>query len=219
MPTRKYSEADVLEWAAQYATGLTLEEIASSSGASIGTISVLLRAQGVQMRPNTQRSKPAIVRFSKKYAPEPNTGCWLWTAGTSGRGAFRYGIFHFAGEITAHRVSYILHKGPIPEGHVVCHECDQPLCVNPDHLFVGTQTENVADCVSKGRTQRFNAMKTHCPHGHPYDDQNTHWRPDNARSCRACARERANARRAANPEKFRAAERRRYWANKESANV
>jgi hypothetical protein len=74
--------------------------------------------------------------------------CWLWTAAQiKGYGQLgRYGRSAYA-----HRVSWEIHKGPIPHGMIICHKCDVPLCVNPDHLFMGTQADNVADMISKGR--------------------------------------------------------------------
>ena len=78
-------------------------------------------------------------------------GCWLWTAASS-RG---YGQFGVGGRLVyVHRVSWELDKGPIPEGMKVLHRCDNPLCVRPSHLFLGTQAENVADMFSKGRGVR-----------------------------------------------------------------
>lgn len=79
--------------------------------------------------------------------------CWLWDGGLDQRG---YGFFaQTLGEerqtLRAHRVSYYLKNGPIPEGMFVCHTCDVPRCVNPDHLFLGTATENNQDKIAKGR--------------------------------------------------------------------
>lgn len=77
-------------------------------------------------------------------------GCWLWTGTTQYKG---YGVFYRAKRVRvgAHRVSWELHFGPIPDGAQVLHRCDNPPCVNPEHLFLGDNTANVADKVSKGR--------------------------------------------------------------------
>lgn len=77
-------------------------------------------------------------------------GCWNWTASTREGGYGRFGIGAHGG-ILAHRYSYILHNGEIPDGLCVLHHCDNPSCVRPDHLFLGTKADNARDKVSKGR--------------------------------------------------------------------
>lgn len=87
-------------------------------------------------------------RFDKNVFPEPNTGCWLWGAKTNER----YGRFGVKNKlILAHRFSYTRHTGLVPDGFCVCHTCDQPFCVNPQHLFIGTPKDNHDDKVSKDR--------------------------------------------------------------------
>lgn len=81
--------------------------------------------------------------------PEPNTGCWLWHGWVGLKG---YGRFLAKGKpYRAHRFSYELHNGPIPQGMFVCHSCDNVWCVNPGHLWVGTVQDNVDDMIRKGR--------------------------------------------------------------------
>jgi hypothetical protein len=88
-------------------------------------------------------------RFEEKVCPEPNTGCHLWTAAVHPRG---YGTFYLKGKVEySHRVAYELYVATIPEGLHVCHTCDVPGCVNPEHLFLGTHTDNMRDKVAKGR--------------------------------------------------------------------
>lgn len=94
--------------------------------------------------------KSQIDRFNEKWEPVTESGCWIWTAYTNACG---YGSFRHNGKMKlAHRVSYELHIAPIPSGMVICHTCDTPACVNPNHLFPGTQLENIEDRHKKGRT-------------------------------------------------------------------
>lgn len=100
-----------------------------------------------------------------------------------------------ARQILAHRWAYEKFYGPIPPGSEIMHHCDNPPCINPLHLRVGTHAENMADAATKGRIRGHNALKIACAHGHSFDEKNTyHYRGE--RECRECHRLRARARRA-----------------------
>jgi hypothetical protein len=89
-------------------------------------------------------------QFWARVAPPNERGCMLWTGRT--RGA--YGVFHIQGyNIGAHRYTWEVTNGPIPDGLLVCHVCDVPLCCNVHHLFLGTYADNSADMVRKGRSR------------------------------------------------------------------
>lgn len=99
--------------------------------------------------------------FSGKYERITESGCWIWTGATRnkmGHGALRLGG-RKGKTIWAHRASYELHTGEVPEGMCVCHRCDVPSCVNPDHLFLGTRKDNIADMVNKDRNAKGSKAK------------------------------------------------------------
>lgn len=112
-----------------------------------------------------------------------DTGCWEWTRATDGRG---YGIVNFRGKsCRAHRLSYTAFKGEIPPGLVVMHACDNPPCINPDHLSIGTTSDNIRDAVAKKRHPK--SRVTECPAGHSYAEYGMTTRRGH-RKCRECDR-------------------------------
>lgn len=131
--------------------------------------------------------------------PADRDTCWMWNGSVESKG---YGRLHFGGKaLKAHRVAYELHRGRIPQGLTIDHLCRNRRCVNPWHLEVVTNRENVLR--GEGITAQY-ARATHCVNGHPFDAENTYMRPEGHRECRACRREQNRKFRrsvSANPEK------------------
>jgi len=127
-------------------------------------------------------------------------GCWVW------RQAPRNG-YGRVGNRAAHRVSYEIYRGPIPEGFHIHHACGQKLCVNPLHLeaisprehVLERHPETIAPAISAARAERRRQQRalTHCVNGHEFTRENTYVRKEGWRMCRACMRDRLRARKAA----------------------
>jgi len=99
----------------------------------------------------SRKAIPLTNRFWDKVQISDRNSCWIWTGTTpAGYGQIRGEPPKYK-KLRAHRVSYELHFGPIPKNKLVCHTCDNPKCVNPDHLFLGTSLDNNRDMVKKGR--------------------------------------------------------------------
>lgn len=135
-------------------------------------------------------SDDAVRRFEGRVLPEPNSGCWLWTGATNNRG---YGSIGDGGrQYGAHRFSYELYCGQIPEGLEIDHLCSVRSCVNPDHLEPVSRIENVrrsaAGYYRRTPENNVNKRKTHCKNGHPYEGDNLYVTSKGVRQCRTCHR-------------------------------
>ena len=139
--------------------------------------------------------RPLEERFWEKVSKSED-GCWIWTGAVSGLPSFRYGNIGVGSRtdgtrtnLRAHRVSYELAFGRIPDGHDIHHKCKVTICVRPEHLEALTKKEHA---LRGSSPTAINARKTHCPQGHPLSGDNLRiaQHPDGpARICRACRKE------------------------------
>lgn len=111
---------------------------------------------------NPEFDKARLLAYiEERTIPEPNSGCWLWLLSCGNHG---YGQLGWYGrKRTAHRLSWQAHHGDIPAGLCVLHKCDVRSCCNPDHLFLGTRPDNMADMVAKGRSTKGERNPTKRP--------------------------------------------------------
>lgn len=130
---------------------------------------------------------PLEQRFWAKVQKLSDDQCWPWL-GSNRRG---YGqIWSDGSNRPAPQVSWEIANGaPFPTGKMACHTCDNPPCVNPAHIWPGTMSDNILDCVAKGRhvaMSPVNMRQSHCKRGHAFTPDNIYTTPGGSRSCRAC---------------------------------
>lgn len=128
---------------------------------------------------------PLQDRFWARIRKSEGEGCWEWTGTVT---AFGYGNVNIgAGRYQmAHRLSWILTNGEPTPGLHVCHRCDNPRCVRPSHLFLGTQADNMRDMVAKHRDRNQATGRDCCGRGHPLVGENLYLKPNGVRVCRTC---------------------------------
>lgn len=132
-----------------------------------------------------------VIDLSARFWPRINktATCWLWTGSKNRSG---YGHLKVCRRYVAvHRISWQIANGKaIPDGLLACHHCDTPLCVNPEHLFLGTHTDNMRDMHAKGRggvRVRRDGVSA-CRRGHVFTPGTTYWNTPSKRACRICIR-------------------------------
>lgn len=164
-----------------------VESAAMPVQATDGATGQPLRAVPAYLRVNPPGRQRKTRTLEQRFWCRVQKGddCWEYTGSRSnGYGEIGDGR---GGKLGAHRVSWMLHFGEIPTGLFVCHHCDNPSCVRPGHLFLGTHADNMADMDKKGRRRRAFGGQTHCKRGHEFTPENTRLIAGKRRRCRTCA--------------------------------
>jgi hypothetical protein len=195
---------------AERLAGKTYEAIAKTLGVTVGAVrhrllwaikNGIVTAQEVRYR--SQERRPFLTDeqydagwFDRLRARSHvnERGCWIWDSPVNQKGyiVHHHRKWHNMGHRTVYKLT---HRVDLETEELVCHDCDDRRCWNPEHLWVGAPADNSLDMVQKGRCHE--STVTHCPQGHAYDEQNTYWhaaasgRP--ARMCRTCQSTRAKS--------------------------
>lgn len=156
-----------------------LAQLVSQSQRDLAADTIGRIPRGAFQLPADGTSLRDAVRFWSKVRYGP--GCWEWT----GTPSQAYGLFNHRGKMRkAHRFAYELTHGPLPEGSILLHSCDNPRCVRPSHLTPGTHRDNLMDAMKKGRWSNNNTQKERCKRDH---DPNWYVCKQGYRHCRPCA--------------------------------
>lgn len=132
-----------------------------------------------------------LDRFEAKYIPEPNSGCWLWTAALTVKGYSTFNVPELSTTL-GHRVSYRMFKGEIPNAFEIDHLCRMKCCVNPDHLEAVTVKENIRR--NPNSIGLIRLRQTHCHKGHEFSTANVTITKKGARRCKECHNEESRRR-------------------------
>jgi hypothetical protein len=125
-----------------------------------------------------------LLRFIGKIKSFEKDKCWEWSGYKRKDG---YANFWIKDKVyLAHRISYMISRGNVDKKTCVCHTCDNRSCINPDHLWTGTQADNMRDCAKKGRIVNKEMAKTHCSRGHEYTHIYIKKTGGRTRKCRIC---------------------------------